>query len=61
MSDHDENTDDVAELEDESDEATDGDRSRILAVLDDPPRALVELRAVLFGELNWRREGLAPT
>jgi hypothetical protein len=40
---------------------TDGDRARILAVLDDPPRALVELRAVLFGELNWRREGLAPT
>ena len=40
---------------------TDGDRARILAVLDDPPRALVELRAVLFGELNGRREGLAPT
>ena len=40
---------------------TDGDRARILAVLDAPPLAFVELRSVLFGELNWRREGLAPT
>ena len=36
---------------------TDGDRARILAVLDDPPRALVELRAVLFGEAQLAARG----
>lgn len=35
--------------------ATD-DREAMLAVLDHPPSdTLVELRTVLFGELNWRR------
>ena len=32
------------------------DREAMLAVLDHPPtETLVELRTVLFGELNWRR------
>jgi hypothetical protein len=34
------------------------DRERILSVLDHPPAGLVELRHVLFDELNWRRDGL---
>jgi hypothetical protein len=35
------------------------DREFILAVLDDPPPGLEELRGVLLRELEWRRaEGL---
>jgi hypothetical protein len=41
---------------------TTDDREAILAVLDRPPEALVELRSALFAELNWRRglNGGAP-
>ena len=35
------------------------DRERILAVLDEPPRGLVELRGALFDELNWQRSATA--
>lgn len=31
------------------------DRRRMLAALDHPPAGLVELRAALFDEVNWRR------
>jgi len=31
------------------------DRARILAVLEDPPSGLSELRRALFDELNWQR------
>ncbi len=34
---------------------TTDDREAILAVLDRPPEALVELRSALFADLNWRR------
>lgn len=34
------------------------DREAILAVLDHPAGALVDLRSVLFDELTWRRSGL---
>ncbi len=36
------------------------DREDILAALSRRTTSLVELRRVLFDELNWRREGLAP-
>ena len=35
------------------------DRERILAVLDEPPQGLVELRGALFDELNWQRSATA--
>jgi hypothetical protein len=36
------------------------DRECLLAVLDRPPPAFVDLRRVLFDELNWQRPGLTP-
>jgi hypothetical protein len=33
------------------------DREVILAALERPPEALVELRGALFSDLNWRRRG----
>ena len=37
------------------------ERAIILSVLDDPPEALGELRAVLLNEHQWRQaEGLDP-
>ena len=36
-----------------------GDRERVLAVLEDPPQGLAELRVALFDELNWQRSATA--